>query len=31
MKVAKYLSDKGIKNTWEGTEFKVKYCSSDNE
>ena len=31
MKVVKYLSDKGIKNTWEGTEFVVKSSSSDNE
>ena len=31
MKVVKYLSDKGIKNTWEGTEFEVKSSSSDNE
>ena len=31
MKVVNYLSDKGIKNTWEGTEFEVKSSSSDNE
>tara|TARA_B110000971_G_scaffold146568_1_gene149674 strand:+ start:560 stop:820 length:261 start_codon:yes stop_codon:yes gene_type:complete len=31
MKVVKFLSDKGIKNTYEGTEFEIKSSSSDNE
>ena len=31
MKVVKYLKEKGIKNTWEGTEFEVKSSSTDNE
>mgnify|MGYP004100865559 FL=1 len=24
LKVVKFLNDKGIKNTWEGTEFEIK-------
>ena len=31
MKVVKFLRDKGIKNTWEGTEFEVKSSSTDNK
>ena len=31
MKVVKYLKEKGIKNTWEGTEFEVKSSSTDNK
>ena len=31
MKVVKYLREKGIKNTWEGTEFEVKSSSTDNK
>ena len=31
MKVVKFLRDRGIKNTWEGTEFEVKPSSIDNK
>ena len=31
MEVVKFLSDKGIKNTWEGTKFEIKSSSSDNK
>ena len=31
MKVVKFLRDRGIKNTWEGTKFEVKPGSNDNK
>ena len=31
MKVVKFLRDKGIKNTWEGTEFEIKSSFNDDK
>ena len=30
MKVVNFLKDKGITNTWEGTEFEIKPSSNDD-
>ena len=31
MKVVNFLKDRGITNTWEGTEFEIKPSSNDDE